>query len=757
MLWISGASGTGKSVLAAHVVRHLVDFNPRQPSVTAFYFFDRSVRLQRPLEALVAAILSQLVHQTEELDSTLVRAYETSLRFGRSRLSHLDDPLSLMKSMAVRAPRLDIVLDGLDECDDPGEILTAITELLQDVTNVHAIVLSRNIPRVGIHLGTVSNIPLDTVEHRRDIECFVHQSVAKLMLNDSKLEEQVASVVKENADGMFLWAVRVMESLHAATNPSEVLDLLKRLPPNINTYYDLHLQSLTQEHIHRRRLGMTVLRWMCCVVRPLSWAELQCSLALNEMRTQPDAMQTPFQSVVLEVCTPFVALDAVSKTIRLQHHSAREFLLQKPRSSDANSFFVDETETHHDLAEICLRQLLAQPPQSEFTQYATLFWLDHVLRATCTIQLRELVLKLVCDDANFERWLLDRVRWDGQRAHSTHKIIGSLSELNIWMQSSPNTTQLQNINWTAPIVRALLGADEHGVHEKAWLGHFEKLMIVRDIARILTQSKMLDEGITWFEDALRKRQQTTHGTSSHWIMSALGILYDQKNEIQRSLDLHAHVLTLQEKMTGRESLETLWTVNEMGRVYRHLGDYAKAEEQHNRALTSLKKILPHEHSEVIWTLNTLARAYRKSGKLTEALALHLQAVAGQERVVGPTHPHPLWTRGDIGKCYFGLRRFGEAELSFRLALKGRITLLGEMHVDTLWTMAKLGCVLATTTTPPPQEAFELLARALEGQMVALGAQHTQTIKTAVVLRELESRSGRGLKACAVVAACTLSS
>jgi tetratricopeptide (TPR) repeat protein len=546
--------------------------------------------------------------------------------------------------------------------------------------------------------------------------------------------------VRRKADGMFLWTACVMENLRSATNPSEALEVLDLLPPGIDAYYNSCLDQLSRDHVNRRRLGETVLRWMCCLARPLSWLELRSCLDLANEQGQQKRLHSPFQSVVLEVCAPFLKFDAITATFRLQHNSAREFLLQKTKTSDTDRFYIDEAETHRTLADTCLRQLLYQDSESHFTQYATQYWLDHLLQTPWSSHLQNMVRTLVGNSTVMEKWFTNRIRWDGQRGFSMSRILGFQPILNDWMQYSVNSAQNQEIDWTEPLVHTLLHLDEtdacgeHG-YQTLRLSHLENLMIVRDLARVLTQRRRIDEGIAWINTALCRRSKQEGSQAAHcWLLSALGILYDQKNNIVGSLSVHSHVLAIQEMELGQRSLETIWTINELGRVYRHLGNFEKAEEHHRRALKTLLELLPDDHLEIIWTMNTLARACRKSGKITEALSLHHTALTGQERALGVTHPHPLWTKGDIGKCYYGLGRVQEAEEFHRASLTGRLSILGSAHVDTLWSMAKLGQVLSARNQY--EEADELLQRALKGQRSSLGHQNSQTMKTVMALQIL---------------------
>jgi hypothetical protein len=239
LLWVSGAFGTSKTVLAPHVVQYLAKLDTNEQSLVALYFFGRLVQPERPSEALAAAIISQMVYQSHDFDPGLVRAYETSKRFGRPRMSHLDDTLGLLKEMAGRWRPLNLVLDGLDECDGATDVLTAVKELLAIAANIHVIVFSRDAPRTRMHLSFGVSIALDATRNRQDIDRFARDSGARLMLNDPALEEDIINTVTWRADGMFLWAAHVVESLRAATNPGEVLELLNGTLPGIDAYYSM--------------------------------------------------------------------------------------------------------------------------------------------------------------------------------------------------------------------------------------------------------------------------------------------------------------------------------------------------------------------------------------------------------------------------------------------------------------------------------------------------------------------------------------
>jgi tetratricopeptide (TPR) repeat protein len=271
------------------------------------------------------------------------------------------------------------------------------------------------------------------------------------------------------------------------------------------------------------------------------------------------------------------------------------------------------------------------------------------------------------------------------------------------------------------------------------LTYFEKIMVVRDLARLLTQSKRLEEGILWLTDAYTSLSHRT-AVELVWISNSLAILYDQQGETVKSLETQQRALSIQTAELGSDHLETINTVNELGRIYRHLGDYENAAKMHHMALSVLEKRLPEpeEHLEVIWTIATLARTYRKQGRFPEALTLFERAHRTRAKVLGPNHPHTLWILGDIGATYQDMGLFKDAEDSYRRALEGRQDVLGQNHPDTLWSINNYGTILERIGRR--DEALNAQKQALSGQREVLGHEHKHTLWTLEVIRRLDPKN-----------------
>jgi tetratricopeptide (TPR) repeat protein len=360
--------------------------------------------------------------------------------------------------------------------------------------------------------------------------------------------------------------------------------------------------------------------------------------------------------------------------------------------------------------------------------------------------LQDAVQKFLADERRRRTWLAELLLHDG-RGFSIHTVIRLQRRLTNWMtgeKSDETDSQADGLpsDWADDCLAILLQADGGKFGElDPPLSYFEKLMVVRDLARLLKQANRVRSGIGRLEACLQEADPAV-SVAQVWILNALGILYSQCRETRHSIELHNRALSVQEQALGPSNVETIWTINELGRMHRHIGDSAGAIARHQQALAVLKAILPTDHLEIVWTESTLARALGKQGQHAKALALHLRSHEVYSRVLGDEHAHTLWKLGDIGQCLRSLGRLEEAETYQRRALEGRSKALGPEHADTLWTMNDLGVIVVERGQL--EEGMELQRRALEGQERVLGAGHCHTKWTRDVVEHLERLMKHGV-------------
>lgn len=265
--------------------------------------------------------------------------------------------------------------------------------------------------------------------------------------------------------------------------------------------------------------------------------------------------------------------------------------------------------------------------------------------------------------------------------------------------------------------------------------HFERMMVVRDLARTCTLAGRIPDALTWLISAVKKAKEPFERLPlrSVWVLNSLGIMYDQKRDFRMSVDTQLEVLAIQQHELRSDHLDVVETMNELGRIYRHLGLLMDAEIMHTQVLSILKLQFKNDDPQIVWTKGTLGRTCRYQGRTAEALTLHEQVLVAQIKSVGDNHCHTLWTKSDIARCLRDQGKFSEALQLLLNVVEGRIRTLGELHADTLRSINDVGLVLSLYGHGNEAKAF--YERALRGQILSLGRDHEHTMWTQKTLDE----------------------
>ena len=770
-IWISGLPGSGKTVLSTVVIDTVRDhIGKDSKQMLAFFFCDKSDENGQSALKVFASIIGQVLGQFEEIPDHMYAPYRNAIRYGRSCLSTLDQPTTILKDLASSFNKLYILIDGLDELCEAAIIIESIKDLMISATNIHLILLSRNMPTLKHRLKGFLRIELTSNLVSSDINNFISRELPALPIEDPELLEHVFQRLSQSSNGMFLWTSLMIQSLKSATSQYEMKEILSDLPIGLDETYCTVINKLAKESPRRRTFAKKLLLFICCSARPLNWNELQSLMAFEKSKAHPVECKKPFQSAVLELGSSLVEYTPATDRFRLTHSSIREFLLSSPNDHKVDevtrAFFIQEDVGHSELAEICLMyQTLYISHASSymeskaypFLEYSVLFWCHHVCRSIYNPDLAQRIVEFLSPMLRRQTWILRFLNWQSATFPLQYlmKLQNMLGEWIAQGQGAP--FNCDSFNWIQVIPQILLcdadpifrDQDSTSYGDLSLLqklvppiSHFEKLMVVRDLSREYTMRGTLLNGERWLKNALdnqRIRRGFSH-ISTAWLMNSLGIIYDQQHRTSLSAQTQESALAIQTSVLGPDHLETIWTVNELGRIYRHLNDFNKAEVMHQRALTVLRNALHPQDLQIAWTLNTLARTYRRQCRFSDAIALHDQALDIQCAVLGELHPHTLWATMDKAACYLEQRHLRESADLYRKALEGRETVLGPKHADTLWAVNNLG--LALEGLGRIEAAKGLQERALRGQTETLGRDHPHTVWSRDVLARLnEGGSG----------------
>ncbi|KAJ2988979.1 hypothetical protein NUW58_g3702 [Xylaria curta] len=413
VVWMHGKPGAGKSsVICATLVNSLEDSD-----VTTFSYFckyhqdDTSSQI---LKALVLKIIESSPDFSAMVFSEFVQKHrEPSLRVLRTMLTGSKDKLGLLHGI----PTCRIVIDGLDECN-PKEQKYVLEDLLQLVSvnsrggNCKLLISSRDIPEISSVLRKKMDIGVISLSNERDslnrtIQLFIENRLRYLVgerkslhIGD-KIVEDIVDIMINKADGMFLWAKLVLDSLLEVDSIRELHAAITSMPRELPQLYARILKALARDG--RTDKVMKVLAWLAFVKRPLKRHELLHGISITP-ETHILNKWDVLDGSVIDKCKPLVE-ELPDGSIALIHFTVEEYL-----RTDCSIQRLDPTVWEEAIAFACVTVLkgglcLLDPKLPKLSQllqilsgsfalllYAVDFWLDHVLACASIAKLPEMSL-----------------------------------------------------------------------------------------------------------------------------------------------------------------------------------------------------------------------------------------------------------------------------------------------------------------------------------------------------------------------------
>lgn len=444
VLWIKGAPGVGKSVMAAYIIDVLKTHHPQ--AIVAYFFCKQNVP-----------------GLTTALDIIRVLAYHCVLNTGaRSKLESLkrsgfrtDDPVGtadafhrLVKEPIANAKaNVYIVLDGWDEANNKAiddvqnePQLKVLWRCLRSLPSCQLVVLSRptelldEVPPGGRKLITID-------DNADDIRMYIQKKIGNLEVLRSLFSERnmdpVEFIVSQSA-GSFLWVFLILEKFEKLINePQSVIQkefenlLTGTGGSQLGGGYSFALADLDERWVK------PILLFLVVAIRDVDIEELKGAVetAVNDKR--------PFKHFIAVRCSSILRLQPNLQgveTVRLLHETFASFLVDR-HICKPEQYFVDRPEAHCEVAAWCLQVMCSKNAETNaFLTYASSFWVDHLNQAAQQGDQSQRLLK----------WVYEFFTTDGVDVWLKHGLskAPNLSPMEISVEEGP----LREIsNWLAKI------------------------------------------------------------------------------------------------------------------------------------------------------------------------------------------------------------------------------------------------------------------------------------------------------------------
>ncbi|BCS05869.1 hypothetical protein ALUC_10250S [Aspergillus luchuensis] len=357
LLWLSGAPGAGKSVLASIVIDRL----KKRGASVAYFYCKHGDEKRTSVESVTRSILAQLL----VLNPDLLPYFHDKAQTGVSLASPKDSEQILGTSLRS-FERVYLVLDGLDECgrDARGAIARRFRKMVDleiKVGSIRCLFISQDDGVAAADFHKIPSIKIGN-QNNEDIENFVGQWQQQLVTKFGPFSQlsRLKKIISNRAKGLFIFAELFAKLLEQQLSIKDLEDQLRPevLPVELDSLYERILDRVHEaRHPNTIRRIDEILGWIVCARRPLRWEEIQTAVCIDleersfdDRRRLVESPKEMFHSLVVYHS---------NTTVELVHGTARQYLTKRktlPNGSEERPL-IKVDEGNFSLAMRCLTYL----------------------------------------------------------------------------------------------------------------------------------------------------------------------------------------------------------------------------------------------------------------------------------------------------------------------------------------------------------------------------------------------------------------
>ncbi|KAI9774452.1 MAG: hypothetical protein M1839_001735 [Geoglossum umbratile] len=377
LLCVTGKPGSGKSTLTKYFKENFCKQEPdATPTIIAHFFYsDRAGELQRShynmLRSILYGILSRNASFFHHFQSAH-RSYQASL--GDIRHDHHEKlHYKLLKKVLLsladhpQAEQLHLIIDAVDESDlkDRENILLLLRDLC----------LKSKLCVFKVFIASRPPVSLEKAHNHITIHHKTEESISKLVnstlkdLNLGVYLNTARNYIIKTAEGVFVWVRFVLDELKKLDSSENVIELLEKLPPDLDGIYKRSLDNLkNQKHPPEFfNNAIRIFQFTLYAGRPLTASELQHALAItanpNTSFTLSDEhlqrqLTGGIKEYIADCGRNLVEVRAQDNAVQFMHQTAREFFLRPSELIANTEFRMDKRDAHISISITCIRYLM---------------------------------------------------------------------------------------------------------------------------------------------------------------------------------------------------------------------------------------------------------------------------------------------------------------------------------------------------------------------------------------------------------------
>ncbi|KAK6510276.1 hypothetical protein TWF481_004993 [Arthrobotrys musiformis] len=275
ILWLCDRPGVGKSVATSLILQAVETHCYSQKLSFAYIFGKRANKLNPAPQAIdfIKSLAFQIFRSHPVSGGQAPQGWNVYDKYG-SQIPTFDQAVEFLGEV-LKNRKTYLVVDGIDECFQPSEVLEAILGLptVADGTT-RILISSRMRPDAFDPDGLYPVIRLTPQQgvYSADLRHFVEDELSKIEgfhRTSERFTEAVAKVIAAS-DGNFLWASALLSDLKVAQAQGRFWETITTIPLEIKILVKQELWKIWQKPESKRRLMLEVLEWTIFCMEPLS-------------------------------------------------------------------------------------------------------------------------------------------------------------------------------------------------------------------------------------------------------------------------------------------------------------------------------------------------------------------------------------------------------------------------------------------------------------------------------------------------------
>ncbi|KAG8529472.1 uncharacterized protein KY384_006109 [Bacidia gigantensis] len=384
-------------------------------------------------EHILGSILAQLCDEHDQAYYALRQKFASLAKEATSKAIpklDIDTLVTLLIQHVKSRGRVYLVIDGINECIDPHEVLYCLEKILTAGAVVQLVVSSineRSVDKCIDQMPSCFNYTISPSTISNDVELLVKHAVeanSRLKELPQSVKLDVISKLTDGAKGMFRWVQCQLDILSRLRTPGAVQKALAALPPTLDKTYETLLERVDGEE--DKALTRQILEVVAFSLRPLRLREVCMMLQITPGLTRLDESKClTHPKDILDICGSLLKYNEKNDVVSLAHHSVYVYLTSSPRNN-ASFYKLNEQEAHRNLTLICVTYLSFDEFAGErenksgddevlyekypLLMYATDYWAPHMKRVRDTPEplwgtLRRFLLSGEDGRQNFVNWV----------------------------------------------------------------------------------------------------------------------------------------------------------------------------------------------------------------------------------------------------------------------------------------------------------------------------------------------------------------